>query len=397
MIIAAAGRGERLGARENKAFVPLSGQPLVWYALEVARACPEVTQIILAVAPEDVERARALLRPSPTRSELVVSGGVARQDSVAAALAEVNSECDLVAVHDAARPFVTPGLLQQCLAEAAREGAAVAAVRSTDTVKQAGPDRLVAATLDRTTIWLVQTPQVFRRRLLQRAYETAVKEGVTGTDDAMLVERLGHAIRLVESDRSNIKITWPEDVWQSEQVLRSSKGMKQMRMNSRTGIGYDAHRFTEDRPLVLGGVRIRDQRGLLGHSDADVLCHAITDALLGAIAAGDIGAHFPDTDPRYAGADSLALLAEAAALLRQAGWVVANVDAVVIAEEPRLAPYLPAITRALAQAIGIDTTYISVKGKTTEGMGFTGRGEGIAAQAVAAVQRIPRARTRAQS
>jgi len=321
----------------------LAGRPLVSYALDVFRACREVGQILLVVAPEDVERARAeLLRPGGPQSERVVAGGEERQQSVAAALGEIGPGCDLVVVHDGARPFVKPELIDRCIEAAAEHGAAIAAIPATDTVKEAGADRRVTATFDRSRIWLVQTPQAFRRELLARAHEAASRAGLRGTDDASLVENLGHTVHLVMG--------------------------------------------AEDRPLVLAGVRLREERGLLGHSDADVVCHAICDALLGAIGEGDIGRHFPDSDPKYAGISSLLLLRRVSDMMRAQGWEIENVDAVVIAEAPPIAPHLPDMRRALAQAMGTEPTRVNVKGKTTEGMGFTGRREGIASQAIAVLR-----------
>ncbi len=384
------------GAR-NKAFLELAGRPLVSYALDTLRACDGIAEIVVVVAPEDVERARSLLRPGSERSERVVRGGAQRQESVAAGLAEVRASCDMVVIHDAARPFVKAELVLRCLEEARAHGAAVAALPVSDTVKEADSECMVRATLDRSRVWLVQTPQVFRRPLIEEAHRAAVAAGLTATDDASLVERLGHRVKLVKGDPDNIKVTYPGDVTRAEQVIAAARKNSTIRVTTRCGIGYDAHRFAEGRPLVLGGVRLRDSRGLLGHSDADVICHAAADALLGAIAAGDIGQHFPDSDPAYRGASSLALLGQVADMVRSAGWQLENLDIVVIAEEPRLAPHLQSMRRSLAEALGADAGRISVKGKTTEGMGFAGRGEGIAAHAVAAVRPLARRRSRASS
>lgn len=360
---------------------------MVSYALDVFRACSEVGEILLVVAPEDVERARVrLLQPGGSTRERVVAGGETRQASVAAALEETGSVSDLVLVHDGARPLLRPELIRRCIGGAAEHGSAIAAVPATDTVKEAGPDGLVMSTLDRTRLWLVQTPQAFHRDLLIRAHEFAARSGFRGTDEAAVVENMGHKVHLVRGDPDNIKVTWPEDVRRTEQMMGwKSEGMSDS-YAMRVGIGYDAHRFAEDRPLVLAGVRIRDTRGLLGHSDADVVCHAISDALLGAIGAGDIGGHFPDTDPSYSGVSSLSLLQRVTEMVREQGWDIENVDAVVIAEEPRIAPHLPEMRQALAHAMGTDECRVSLKGKTTEGMGFTGRREGIASHAVATVR-----------
>lgn len=363
------------------------------------------------VAPADVERARLCFAQaqrgerrkeigdglSPFTSHLsrfaVVAGGEERQASVRAGLAEISPDCDWVLVHDAARPFLRSELIRRCLEAVGRHEAVVAALPATDTVKEVGEEGAVAATLDRSRLWLVQTPQVFRYSLLAEAHAAAAGDGFVGTDDASLVERLGHRVHVVSGDPENIKITYEEDLRRAEQHLQFFRGSQGQALYQgehtmgrerplRAGIGYDAHPFMEGRALVLAGVRFPGERGLAGHSDADVVCHAICDALLGAMGAGDIGQHFPDTDPQYAGISSLALLARVGALMRQAGWELENVDAVMIAEAPRIAARLPEMRAALAGALGTELERVSVKGKTTEGLGFTGRGEGIASQAM---------------
>ena len=393
-LLAAAGRGERLGRFENKAFVPLAGKPLARYALESLRSCSEITDIVLVVAPSDVERARtSLLGGDRVRTERVVAGGANRMASVRAGLAEVDPSSNIVLVHDGARPFATPALIQRCLRAAGEHAAVLAALPATDTVKEVGDQGLVTATLDRSRLWMAQTPQVFRLSLLVEAHEKALQEGVMATDDASLVERLGHPVHVVSGDPDNIKVTTPEDLARAEDIVARTAQGESRGTVVRSGIGYDAHRFSKTGALMLGGVKFEGESGLLGHSDADVLCHAICDALLGAAAAGDIGQHFPDTDPRYAGISSLSLLTRVAEMVRDLGWEIGNVDTVVVAEAPRLAPRLPDMRRALAGAMGIGEAQVSVKGKTSEGMGFTGRREGIAAQAVCTLCRAPRAGT----
>lgn len=410
-LVAAAGRGERAGAADHKAFLPLGGKPLAAWSLEALRQCPEISEIVLVVAPEDVERARrGLIRVGGAQSERVVAGGEARQASVRAGLAEVSPDCDLVLVHDAARPFLRPDLVRRCMEAAATHEAVVAALPATDTVKEVGPDGSVSATLDRSRLWLVQTPQVFRYRLLLNAHESGAR-GSAGTDDAALVERLGHQVHVVPGDPENTKITWPEDMHRAERrLVGSAAGLSQgvdkrggaatrsripveRERQVRGGIGYDAHRFAEGRPLVLAGVRFPGERGLGGHSDADVVCHAICDALLGAMGAGDIGRHFADSDPQYAGISSLSMLVRAAEMMRAGGFEIENVDTVVIAEAPRIAGRAEEMRRAVAEALGAEVARVNVKGKTTEGMGFTGRGEGIASQAIV----LLRARHQAES
>jgi len=368
--------------------VALGGRPRGQHSLEVLQGHPDIREVVLVVAASDVERARAAFLREPASSSLfVVAGGAERGDSVRAGLAEVPPSSDTVLIHDGARPFLTSTLVTRCLTAAERHPAVIAAVRATDTVKEVGDQGAVSATLDRSRLWLAQTPQVFRRTLLQEAHARAVAGGVSATDDASLVEELGHPVHVVPGDPDNFKITCPDDLERAERIVAAREHEGERGPMVRTGIGYDAHRFAEARTLILGGVKFEGEQGLLGHSDADVLCHAICDALLGAAGAGDIGRHFPDTDPRYEGVSSLSLLARTASLVREAGWRIVNVDAVVTAEAPRIAPRIADMRHALAQAMEIAETQVNAKGKTTEGMGFTGRREGVAAQAVCALER----------
>ena len=372
----------------------LAGRPLARYALETLRGCREIEEIILVVAPEDVERARCSLlqsdgvaRGGGAQTERVVAGGHDRMASVRAGLAEVRPTCELVLIHDGARPFLSAELLRRCLKAAAVHGAVAAGVPATDTPKQVGPEDVITATLNRSRVWMVQTPQVFPRELLMEAHERAARESVSSTDDAFLVERLGHPVHVVMGDPKNIKITWPEDLLWAEHFVEQKEHKRERRVTIRSGIGYDAHRCKEDRPLVLGGVRFEGEPGLLGHSDADVVCHAICDSLLGALGAGDIGQHFPDSDVRYAGISSLSLLTRVAAMVSGDGWEIENVDAVVIAEAPRIGPRIPQMRRALAGAMGIEAERVNVKAKTTEGLGFVGRREGVASEAICMLRR----------
>jgi 2-C-methyl-D-erythritol 4-phosphate cytidylyltransferase/2-C-methyl-D-erythritol 2,4-cyclodiphosphate synthase len=238
----------------------------------------------------------------------------------------------------------------------------------------------VRETLARETIFLAQTPQAFRRDVLQNALAAAGREEAAATDEAVLAERAGHRVVLVEGEATNMKITTADDL-----VIAEAIAGKKPARTGRAGNGYDLHRLVEGRRLVLGGVTIPFDRGLAGHSDADVLCHAVTDAVLGAAAEGDIGRHFPDTDPRWKDASSIALLQSAAELVKAGGFQVANVDATIIAERPRLAPYLDRMRRNIADALGIAVGCVSVKGKTNEGVGELGRGEAIAVHAIAFV------------
>jgi 2-C-methyl-D-erythritol 4-phosphate cytidylyltransferase/2-C-methyl-D-erythritol 2,4-cyclodiphosphate synthase len=282
-----------------------------------------------------------------------------------------------VVIHDAARPFASSGLVARTIAAAAESGAALAALGARDTVKQVAGD-VVRATLDRQTIYLAQTPQAFRREVLRDAL------AVTGdaTDEAALAERAGHTVRIVEGEASNIKVTTSEDLIIAEAIGRGGKPAR----TGRAGMGYDLHRFVEGRPFILGGVTIPFERGLAGHSDADAVCHAVTDAILGAAGAGDIGRHFSDTDPRWKGASSIDLLRRAVEVVHAEGLDVGNVDATVIVERPKLAPYIDQMRANLAAVLGVSIDRVSIKGKTNEGLGELGRGEALAVHAIALVR-----------
>ena len=310
---------------------------------------------------------------------MVVAGGERRQDSVRNAFDHVASEADVVVIHDAARPLVSHEVIRRTVDAAAATGAAIAAIRANDTVKRADAAGRIAETLNRAEIYLAQTPQAFLMDVLRDALTISDD----ATDEAALAEQAGHAVQLVEGDARNLKITTPEDLAFAERLLGASAAAPAIRI----GNGYDLHRLVDGRPLILGGVTIPFEKGLLGHSDADVVCHAITDAILGAAGAGDIGRHFPDTDPVWKDADSLDLLRRAAAIVGAAGFAVVNIDVVVIAQRPKLAPHVDAVRARLADAIGCDPSQISVKGKTNEGVDSIGAGESIAAHAVALLAR----------
>lgn len=382
VIIAAAGSSTRMGADMDKQFVRVGGRPLLWHSVQQLSKVPGVRQILVTVSPSNEARVKDLLRETLRDIPwMVVRGGSERQHSIRNAALLTEASADLVLVHDGARPFVDPGTIRRSLDAAAQHGAAIVAVPVKDTIKEADSSEVVAKTLDRRFLWQVQTPQVFRRELLLKAHEQAEADGILATDDAALVERIGASVHLVRGSHLNLKVTTPEDVLLAEAVAAG----KEERLMQRVGIGYDVHCFVPGRPLMIGGVEIPHPRGLEGHSDADVLLHAIADALLGAAGMGDIGRHFPDTDPRFKGISSLILLGEVRKILDAAGYAVYNVDAVVEAQEPKLAPFISAMNARIAAELGIGTEYVNVKATTTEGLGFVGRKEGIAAQAVTLV------------
>jgi 2-C-methyl-D-erythritol 4-phosphate cytidylyltransferase/2-C-methyl-D-erythritol 2,4-cyclodiphosphate synthase len=373
-VVVAAGRGSRLPGNVAKPYQMLGGRWILEHAVAAFETSPRIDEVIVVVAAEHVADARARLGP---RVRAVVAGGAERRDSVAAGLCAL-AEPAWVLVHDGVRPFVSHGLIERVLAAAAHHGAAVPALPVAETLKEADGAR-VLRTLDRSRIWAVQTPQAFRCGLLREAHAHAPKDASV-TDDAQLVERMGGTVAIVPGDAENIKITTPEDLAAARRRADGAGGV-------RVGVGYDVHRFAPDRALVLGGVKIEHPRGLDGHSDADVLTHAIIDAVLGAAGHRDIGHQFPPSDPVYRDADSIGLLRRAVALLGAGGWEVVNVDASVLAEAPRLAPFVGAMCERLASALGVAPQCVAVKATTGEGLGPIGRGDGIAAHAVAAIRR----------
>ena len=379
LIIAAAGNSSRMGAGVDKQFVMLAGKPVLWHTVNAFAQLPQIRQMLVTVSPGNADRVSALLQQMGVGIPWqVVAGGGERQDSVRNALELVSPSVELVMVHDGARPFVESSCVLKSMQAAAETGAAVVAVPVKDTIKCSDAAGNVEQTLDRSRLWQVQTPQTFRRELLIKAHEQAAVAGVVATDDAALVEWAGGSVNLVRGSYYNFKVTTPEDLVLAEAVAAERSGRRMQRV----GFGYDVHQFVAGRPLMLGGVEVPHDRGLEGHSDADVLLHAISDALLGAAGLGDIGKHFPDTDPLYKGISSLLLLREVCRKLNEAGYKTQNLDAVIAAQEPKLAPFIARMNETIAAALDISVAQVNVKATTTERLGFVGRKEGIAAQAV---------------
>jgi 2-C-methyl-D-erythritol 4-phosphate cytidylyltransferase/2-C-methyl-D-erythritol 2,4-cyclodiphosphate synthase len=378
-IIAAGGAGRRLGADRPKQLLEVNGRSILQRSVEAFRSHPAITDVIVAL-PSSLASAP----PAWLEGVRIVEGGARRQDSVANACDALPAGTEIVLIHDAARPFVTAEVITRAIDGAAEHGAAIAAVPVSDTVKRVSRDRgsdasVIVATIARDEIFLAQTPQAFRRPVLMAAVAAGRDgRGIEATDEAMLAEHAGHRVVVVAGDLSNVKITTAADLADARERTRGAAAR-----SGRVGVGYDLHRLVEGRPLVLGGVVVPAERGPIGHSDADVVCHAVTDAILGAARAGDIGKHFPDTDPRWKDASSVALLRESVALVRARGLRIENVDVVVVLERPRLGPHRSAIEEGLAAALGVDAACVSVKAKTNEGMDAVGRGEAIAAHAVA--------------
>jgi 2-C-methyl-D-erythritol 4-phosphate cytidylyltransferase/2-C-methyl-D-erythritol 2,4-cyclodiphosphate synthase len=378
-ILAAGGSGVRAGLK--KQWLELGGESVLRRAARALVACEAVDELVVVVPPGEEDRGLAEVE-GLGRPARAIAGGAARADSVRNG-ARAAEGCGIVLVHDAARPFATPALAARVAEAAARDGAALAALPVTDTVKRAAVAArdgapIVEATLDRRALWLAQTPQGFRRALLLEAFEAAGDRAAEATDECALVEALGAPVTLVQGEPGNFKITGPDDVVRARSILEAPVAM---------GVGYDTHRFAEGRRLVLGGVEFEGD-GLLGHSDADVCAHAIGDAILGGAGLGDLGRHFPDTDPRWRGVSSLALLREIAAKAAAAGFRVGNCDVTLAARRPKIAPRAEEMRARLAEALGVTPGQVNVKATTGEGMGFVGRGEGIAAHAVALLVRV---------
>jgi 2-C-methyl-D-erythritol 4-phosphate cytidylyltransferase/2-C-methyl-D-erythritol 2,4-cyclodiphosphate synthase len=373
-IIAAGGRGARFGTRFGttapKQLHTLRGRSILQHSVEAFLRSAAIDEVIVALPPDLIDVPPSYLTGNPPRLRLV-AGGPRRQDSVANAFSVVDRRAELVVIHDAARPLVSEELITRTIEAAARYGAAIAALTVTDTVKRGNADRVIVGTMPRDEVFLAQTPQAFRVNVLRDALALA-STTTDATDEAMLAEAAGHPVRLVDGERTNLKITTQDDLDMAERLIAATTPQL------RVGNGYDLHRLVSGRPLILGGVPIPFEKGLDGHSDADAVCHAVTDAVL-----GDIGRMFPDTDPAWKGADSLVLLARAADVVRTAGLTVGNLDVVVIAQRPKLLPFIDAIRANLAGALGVDVARVSVKGKTNEGVDSMGRGESIAVHAVA--------------
>jgi 2-C-methyl-D-erythritol 4-phosphate cytidylyltransferase / 2-C-methyl-D-erythritol 2,4-cyclodiphosphate synthase len=402
-IIAAGGLGQRFGGEQPKQLLQIGGRPMLERSVTAFLTHPSVHEVVVALPqalvddPPEYLRSAAIALHGSGKPLRIVVGGARRQDSVANAFAAAATASDLIVIHDAARPFASADLIARTIAAAAETGAALAAVQARDTVKHVGPPeggpheergygeggRYVLSTLSRDTIYLAQTPQAFRREVLRDALALTAD----ATDEAALVEQAGHRVRIVEGEATNIKITTPDDLVIATAISLERDGFSRAPARTgRAGVGYDLHRLVEGRPLILGGVTIPFDRGPIGHSDADAVCHAVTDAVLGAAAAGDIGRHFPDTDPQWQGASSIDLLRRAVEIVREGGFEVGNVDASVIAERPKLAPYIEAMRANIAGALGIPADRVSIKGKTNEGVGELGRGEAIAVHAIALVR-----------
>lgn len=375
-IILAAGSSRRMGAGD-KLLADLAGQPVLSWTLDAFEACAAVDDVIVVTSRANRSQVAALCSGSGKVRALVL-GGRERQDSVWAGLSALPA-VEIVAVHDGARPLITPEGIAGCVEAAKRGVGVIVGGPAVDTIKIVGAEEEVLETPPRSSLRAVATPQVFPASVLRRAHEAAQRDGVLATDDAALVERLGGRVVVYDLGAPNPKITSPSDLVVAAALVGA-------RYEVRTGIGIDSHRFAPDRKLVLGGIEIANAEGLAGHSDADVLTHAIIDALLGAAGLGDIGAHFGTSDPAWAGAVSVDMLGVVLEKLSAVGASPQSVDATVIAERPRLRPHVESMRGRLAAALGLEVSAVNVAATTAEGMGALGRAEGMAAHAVATVR-----------
>jgi 2-C-methyl-D-erythritol 4-phosphate cytidylyltransferase / 2-C-methyl-D-erythritol 2,4-cyclodiphosphate synthase len=377
-LVVAAGRGTRLGAPLPKQYLPLGGVPVLRHGLRTLLAHPAIASVRVIIHPDD----RAHYDAAAGGLDLMapVDGGAQRQDSVRNGLESLAGEApDLVLIHDGARPFLDHGVVDRVLAGLESHQGAIAALPVQDTVKRGNGVRIVA-TIDRSALWRAQTPQGFHYRPILDAHRAAA--GAELSDDAAVAERAGIAVALVEGSEDNFKVTTMDDLARAERHLAARNG------DIRTGQGFDVHVFGPGDHVWLCGVAVPHAQGLVGHSDADVGLHALTDAMLGAIGAGDIGMHFPPSEPQWRGAPSHRFLRHAAGLVAAAGGSIAHVDVTIICERPKVGPHRAAMAARIAEILALAPTRVNVKATTTEGLGFTGRGEGIAAQAVATI-RLP--------
>jgi len=376
VIIPAAGFGTRMRCTEPKQYLLLCGKPIIVHTVEAFIKNQYITDIIVVVPKDRVKETEQVfnLHLFSTTSIKVIPGGPRRQDSVFLGLQALPPENDIVLVHDGARPLISQDVINRCYEGAVLHGSVIAAVPVKDTLKKSGKGEKVSATINRENLYQAQTPQAAQKQLLLQAYRANGDAHVT--DESSLLEKANIPVTIVEGSETNIKVTRPEDLTLAEKIItREDPAM-------RIGHGYDAHRFAEDRKLVLGGITIPHSHGLAGHSDADVLTHALCDAILGALGAGDIGKHFPDSNPAFKDIYSIKLLKEVIATAHKKGYTLGNVDITVVCQAPKLAPHLDEMKNILSKICDSTPDAINIKATTTEEMGFTGRKEGISCHAV---------------
>lgn len=368
LVLLAAGSGKRMKTDENKVLLNLDGNPIIWHTLKAFVKSGVISQYVLVCKKSEEHTIKEIT--SKFHIDVTLAhGGKERQDSVYSGLLALNDDIKYVMVHDSARPYISPSTIKSCAKELEIYGSAVVGVYSHDTIKKVENGKIIK-TLNRLTLVNIQTPQCFEKNALIKAHQKAQEDDFLGTDESILLERLGHSIRFVEGKYSNIKITTKEDMENKENRLM------------RIGHGMDIHAFSKDRNLIIGGVKIPHHQGLLGHSDADVLIHAIMDSLLGAAGFNDIGHQFPDTDSEFKNIDSKILLKKTNDLINEKGFLIENIDCTLVLQSPKVNEYLSSMKDNIADCLNIDKDRINIKATTTENLGYVGRQEGVAAHAV---------------
>jgi 2-C-methyl-D-erythritol 4-phosphate cytidylyltransferase/2-C-methyl-D-erythritol 2,4-cyclodiphosphate synthase len=387
-IIAAAGSSKRMGSGINKQYIKIGNQTVIVRSIMAFSEDPTFDEIIVVIREDEMDffKTEFIGKGLFSKKIILASGGAERQDSVYNAIKMLGEDIDIVLIHDGARPLIGQETINQVISKTVEMGAAAPGVAVKDTIKIVDAD-LISETPDRSSMVSIQTPQGFKKDIIVRAFEKAFEDGYYGNDETVLLERIKEKVYIVRGDYSNIKITTMEDVAICKALLSMRNKDQGSEKEMRVGNGFDVHAFVENRKLILGGVEIPFEKGLLGHSDADVLLHAIMDALLGACGLADIGRYFPDTDEDYRGISSLLLLEKVGDLIGSEGFEIINIDAVVIAQRPKIAPYINQMIKHIAQVLKISEDRINIKGTTTEGLGFVGREEGIAVTAIVAVEK----------
>lgn len=380
-IILAAGSGTRLSSEMTKQRILLSGQSILYRSAAVFSNCDLVNEIIVVCRSDETEWVSNELN-TLNKISLVIPGGKSRAESAKIGFASISSKTKFVAIHDAARCLVTDENICKIINKAFEYKAATACTRVTDTIKRSDNDGFICDTISREGLWHAQTPQVFERELYAEAL-SRLDDDSSITDDNLIIESMGGKIYPVDCGKNNLKITTADDLAYAEYIIERRVQMSELRV----GHGYDVHRFAEGRKLVLGGVEIPFERGLLGHSDADVLVHSIMDAILGACGLGDIGKHFPDTDSTYKDISSLNLLSEVARIVKKEGFSIVNIDATLVMQRPKIAPYTFEMVDNISRILKIERGRVNIKATTEEKLGFTGREEGACAYAIATVKK----------
>ncbi len=374
------GSGTRMGTETPKVLLPVNGVPAIVYSLKTLNSSELIDEIILVCPQGKINKYQNILTGCGfEKLRKIVEGGKERSDSVYNALCTIDSECGYVLIHDGARPMLSEEYIKIVLEQCQIKKSAIAARPVVNTIKKVNASEIID-TVDRNNLWEVYTPQCFEFNLIKKAYDYVMENNIIITDDAGALEAIGEKVYVADIGSRDFKLTTPEDIELVEKLLMKNNEI-------RIGLGFDVHRFAENRKLILGGVEIPFEKGLLGHSDADVLTHAVMDALLGAAGLPDIGQLFPDSSAEFKDIYSITLLKKVYAKIADMGYTVNNIDAVAACEKPKISPYRDEMIKCIADALMCDTQRINIKGTTTEKLGFEGRGEGISARCVAALVR----------